>query len=206
MRRWPTKQAADRSLTTNETRARQSCRNGEAGSYHRSVGIHSEHPFSIPVDQRDPVRRLRGRLAAPVTVLTAEDDGPAGITVSSFFVVEGEVPRAAALVGPGSDFVEAAQESGTFLAQILTVDCQWVADVFAGLRPAPGGMFADLDHEPTAWGPRLLDVEDWAGCRVDELRPLGDQLLLVGEIEELSVSELHDPLVYFRGSYRRLEP
>lgn len=143
---------------------------------------------------------------APVTVLTAGDeDSPAGITVSSFFVVEGEIPRTVALVGPGSDFLDATDASGSFVANILTEDCRAVADVFAGLRPSPGGMFVGRETEMTRWGPRLVEVTNWAGCRVGELRPLGDQLLLVGEIEELSVSELTDPLIYFRGSYRRLE-
>ena len=33
-------------------------------------GVHDDHPFEAPVDQRDPARRFRGRLAAPVTVIT----------------------------------------------------------------------------------------------------------------------------------------
>ena len=169
------------------------------------VPLHSEHPFALPVDQRDPVRRLRGRLAAPVTVITAASD-PAGVgmTVSSFFVIEGDLPRAAALVGSGSDLLTAVENTGAFVAHVLTEDAQAIADVFAGLRPSPGGMFASVESEATAWGPRIAGVSDWAGCRLDEIRPLGDQHLLVGVIEELGVSEMRDPLVYFRGGYRRL--
>ena len=168
------------------------------------MSIHSENPFSIPTELRDPVRRLRGRLAAPVTILTAQVDRPIGITVSSFFVVEGDVPRTAALVGPGSEFVEAAEESGVFVAHVLAGGHQNLADVFAGLRPSPGGMFAGSDSVMTEWGPRLAQISDWAGCRVEEFRPLGDQLVLVGIIEGLALSELTDPLIYFRGSYRKL--
>ncbi|HEX2153413.1 MAG TPA: flavin reductase family protein [Acidimicrobiia bacterium] len=170
------------------------------------MSIHSENPFSVPVDQRDPVRRLRGRLAAPVTILTAQDERPAGITVSSFFVIEGEIPRAAALIGSGSEFLDAAESSGRFVAHVLTEECRVIADIFAGLRPAPGGMFANVSTEVTVWGPRLSEVSDWAGCRLEEVRPFGDQLVIVGEIEDLSVSELDDPLIYFRGTYRRLAP
>lgn len=168
--------------------------------------IHSEDPFSVPVNQRDPVRRLRGRLAAPVTVLTAEEERPAGITVASFFVVEGEVARTAALLGAGSDFLDEAESSEAFVAHVLSDRQRTVADVFAGLRPSPGGMFASVRTETTPWGPRLVEVGDWAGCRVEEIRPLGDQFVVVGIIEELAVTDLSDPLVYFRGSYRRLEP
>lgn len=168
--------------------------------------IHSEHPFSVPVDRRDPVRRLRGRLASPVTVLTADVASPAGLTVSSFFVIEGEVPRAAALLGPGADVLEAVERSGAFVAHVLDDTKAVVADLFAGLRPAPGGVFKVVATEPTRFGPRLVEVGDWAGCELEEIRPLGDQMLVVGTIVEVEVSDLADPLVYFRGVYRRLAP
>ncbi len=167
--------------------------------------VHSENPFSVPVDRRDPVRRLRGRLAAPVTVITAAGDPPAGLTVSSFFVVEGEVPRAAALVGAGADVLEAAEESGAFIAHVLSQDGRRLAEIFAGLRPSPGGVFVTTETEDTQWGPRLIEVTDWAGCRLEEIRPLGDQFVMVGVIEDLEVSDMSNPLVYFRGGYRRLE-
>ncbi|MGA7271385.1 MAG: flavin reductase family protein [Acidimicrobiia bacterium] len=167
--------------------------------------VHSENPFTVPVDRRDPVRRLRGRLAAPVTIITAAAEPPAGLTVSSFFVVEGEVARAAALVGPGADVLDAAEESGAFIAHILTEEGRRLADIFAGLRPSPGGVFATTEIEETRWGPRLMEVDDWAGCRLEEIRPLGDQHVMVGVIEDLEVSDMSGPLIYFRGEYRKLQ-
>ncbi|HEX7100522.1 MAG TPA: flavin reductase family protein [Acidimicrobiia bacterium] len=170
------------------------------------MSIHFEDPFSVPVELRDPVRRLRGRLPSPVTILTSGEERPVGITVSSFIVVEGDEPRTAALVGPGSDFVDAVEESGGFVAHVLDADEANLADVFAGLRPSPGGMFASVEVEDTRWGPRIAHIRNWAGCRTEELRRLGDQLLLVGIIESLEVGDLKDPLVYFRGRYRQLKP
>ena len=108
-------------------------------SYHLSVSIHSEHPFSVPVNRRDPVRRLRGRMAAPVTVLTAGAETPAGLTASSVLVVEGEPPRVISIVGLGADFLDAATKSEAFVTHVLGGDQGPLADVFAGLRPAPGG-------------------------------------------------------------------
>ena len=58
--------------------------------------IHSTDPFATPEEQRSPLRRLRGRLAAPVTLWTADGPaGPAGLTVSSMLVAEGEPGRSA---------------------------------------------------------------------------------------------------------------
>lgn len=170
------------------------------------MSIHSEDPFAVPVEQRDPVRRLRGRLATPVTILTAGETRPAGLTVSSVLIVEGAPPRTAVLVGAGADLVDAVEETKRFLVQVLEAGNETVADVFAGRRPSPGGMFRSVETQSTQWGPLIDGVENWAGCCLEEIRPLGDQLLIVGEIEDLHVGELDDPLVYFRGMYRRLRP
>ena len=56
--------------------------------------IHHEHPFQTPADQREPARRLRGRLTSPVTIWTAYGaEGPVGLTVSSIIVAEGTTLR-----------------------------------------------------------------------------------------------------------------
>ena len=47
--------------------------------------IHDTDPFAVPAAERSPMRRLRGRLPAAVTLWTAYGaaDRPAGLTVSS---------------------------------------------------------------------------------------------------------------------------
>jgi 3-hydroxy-9,10-secoandrosta-1,3,5(10)-triene-9,17-dione monooxygenase reductase component len=51
--------------------------------------IQLQPPFAVPAERRDPARRLRGRLVAPVTVRTAGHlPGGAGLTVSSVLVAE----------------------------------------------------------------------------------------------------------------------
>jgi 3-hydroxy-9,10-secoandrosta-1,3,5(10)-triene-9,17-dione monooxygenase reductase component len=166
-----------------------------------AVTVHPDHPFATPADERDPVRRLRGRLVSPVTVLTAGDETRrTGITASSVLVVEGEEPIVAGIVGAGSEFVEAARDTDAFVVHVLGESERATADVFAGIRPAPGGMFAGRRPTDTPWGPRL-DVADWAGCRLRSVEPMGDQLLVSGLVEELALSDLTSPLAYFRGRY-----
>ena len=56
-------------------------------SGHEPIRIGSQPPFAVPAERRDPARRLRGRLVAPVTVWTAGDPSRgAGLTVSSILV------------------------------------------------------------------------------------------------------------------------
>ena len=68
--------------------------------------IHSEHPFAAPEPERDPVRRLRGRLGGTVTLWTAgEGSNRSGLTVSSLMIASGDPGHALALVDPDSVYV-----------------------------------------------------------------------------------------------------
>ena len=102
--------------------------------------IHEEHPFKTPLDQRDPVRRFRGRLAAPVTVITSgTPQRRTGLTVSSVLVAEGEPSYLHFLCGTSTDLWDAIRETGTFIVHILEEEHRQISDRFAGIRPSPGG-------------------------------------------------------------------
>ena len=71
--------------------------------------IHTEHPFLDP--ERDPLRRFRGRLAAPVTVLTGGDGASReGWTVSSLLLADGRPPQMLALLDADSELAEALDD------------------------------------------------------------------------------------------------
>jgi 3-hydroxy-9,10-secoandrosta-1,3,5(10)-triene-9,17-dione monooxygenase reductase component len=77
--------------------------------------IHQSDPFATPVQDRSAVRRLRGRLAAPVTLWTAP--GPAGLTVSSMLVADGDPGRIVGLIDEESGFWDAVEQAGRFAAR-----------------------------------------------------------------------------------------
>jgi 3-hydroxy-9,10-secoandrosta-1,3,5(10)-triene-9,17-dione monooxygenase reductase component len=169
-------------------------------------GIHDENPFQTPINERDPVRRLRGRLAAPVTIVTA--GGPehrAGLTVSSLMVAEGDPARLYFLVGSTTDLYYAIEETGRFVVHICEQRHRDVSDVFAGLRPSPGGAFAGLDVEDGPWGPVIGSLPNRAYCTFDGGDEETYSVVADGIIDRLDLDELDDPLVYFRGRYRDLE-
>lgn len=142
---------------------------------------------------------------APVTVLTASSGTErAGLTVSSILVGEGEEGKVLALVGDLADLWAVVSESGRFVVHILASGSQALARRFAGLEPSPGGPFAGEEVEDTPWGPRLVRFDDWAGCRLQETSQIGNQRLMVGAIESVSISDLGDPLAYYRGRFRKL--
>ena len=168
--------------------------------------IHEEHPFLDSPDQRDPVRRFRGRLTAPVTVVTSGSaDTRVGLTVSSLNVIEGEPGVVELVVGPTTDLWDVAAESGRFIVHICREADRKLAEVFAGLRPNPGGVFAGSAVTDTEWGPVLDDLPDRAFCRFVERTEVGYSGVLKGEIQRIETADLANPLVYFRGKYRSLD-
>jgi 3-hydroxy-9,10-secoandrosta-1,3,5(10)-triene-9,17-dione monooxygenase reductase component len=164
--------------------------------------IHSSDPFATPDQDKSPVRRLRGRLAAPVTLWTTP--GPAGLTVSSALVADGDPGRVLGLVDEESEFWDAASRTGVFAVSPLGVQDQQLADRFAGLMPAPGGLFATGEWTSTEYGPVPAHAGTWAGCRVAGNRECGWALLVEATIETVTLDPGPAPLVYFRGRYRQL--
>lgn len=169
--------------------------------------IHDEHPFAAPPDLRDPARQLRGRLASGVTVVTAGGPGDwAGLTVSSLLIAEGEPSRAVLLIGDTTDLWDALERSGACIVHILTAGQRELSDRFAGIRPSPGGPFAGLDVEDTPWGPAIEQMANRAYCRLERSVETGFHRLVTATIDRIDLTDLTDPLVYFRGRYRTLEP
>jgi 3-hydroxy-9,10-secoandrosta-1,3,5(10)-triene-9,17-dione monooxygenase reductase component len=168
--------------------------------------VHGTDPFVTPAGKREPVRRLRGRLVAGVSVWTAGDArARAALTVSSMVVAEGSPSLVLGLMNDTTDLWEAIEGTRAFVVHILGRRDRVAADRFAGLRPSPGGLFTGMEVEDTAWGPVLQAFPDRVSCRYLDSSHAGYQRLVRGEIERIELSELIDPLVYFRGRYRRLK-
>lgn len=167
--------------------------------------IHSDNPFVDDPDTWDPVRRFRGRLNAPVTIFTSGDERKrTGLTVSSLLVVEGEPGYVQAVIGPTTDLWDMVTETGRFVIHICTDDHRSAAEVFAGLRPSPGGIFRGLDTTQSDWGPVIEGLGNRAYCTYEDRRELGYSGVVTGRIDEVETANLTNPLGYFRGRYRTL--
>lgn len=167
--------------------------------------IHTEHPFMPDPEDRDQARRFRGRLVAPVTIVTAGDeDQRVGLTVSSLVVIEGDPPVVQLVVGPNSDLWDVVEESGRFVVHVCPAGDSNTAEIFAGLRPNPGGVFAGSETSQSEWGPVLADFSNRAFCTFSQKEEIGYSGLVTGVIDKVEITELRDPLAYFRGRYRSL--
>lgn len=166
--------------------------------------IHSDHPF-VPADgDKDQLRRLRGRMPAPVTVWAAGADAQRrGLTVSSILLAAGDPDRVVGLIDPESAFWESAPT--TWTVNVLGAEHEFLADAFAGTAPAPGGPFTLGEWSDSEWGPVLAGSAGWIGVRLEatEPRSVGWARLVEGIVESVTV-ESAEPLVHLRGRYRDL--
>jgi 3-hydroxy-9,10-secoandrosta-1,3,5(10)-triene-9,17-dione monooxygenase reductase component len=130
------------------------------------IRVGSRPPFAVPPQRRDPARRLRGRLVAPVTVWTA-----------------GHPPGGAGLIDPTSALLEAAQETGAFVVHVLAAADRALAERFGEVRPPVRGPFERLEVAESPWGPVLGGARPRAACRLAGSSPVGHAELIEGVIE-----------------------
>jgi len=167
------------------------------------IRVGGQPPFAVPPERRDPARRLRGRLVAPVSVWTAgRPPGGAGLTVSSVLVAEGRPARLLGLIDPTSAFWEAAQETRAFVVHVLGAGDRALAERFSEVRPPIRGPFERLEVAESPWGPVLGGSRPRAACRLAGSTPVGYAELVEGMIEQLELPDLDDPLAYLHGGYR----
>lgn len=173
--------------------------------------IHGDHPFLPPTGDRDPLRRWRGRMPAPVSVWTSTAGGrSAGWTVSSFLLADGRPPEVAGLLDEEAELTDSLALSGRFAVSLLAGPHRHLADVFAGQAPAPGGVFTVGRWDATDWGPVLADAVGWLGVTVTSAGPdaghAGWALLVRGSVEhtELAEPDERGVLCSLRGRYLAL--
>ena len=166
-----------------------------------------EDPFATPVEDRDPVRRLRGRLVAGVTGWTTYDtaDRAVGITVSSIMVDHGPPETVIGLIDPLSEFWDAVTSNRRFVVHVFQAGNRRVADQLAGRYPGPDAKFEGVELHRSDWGPVLQNVETRAYCTLTMHNESGDSVLVRASIDKVDIAEDQaDPLVYYRGKYHSL--
>lgn len=166
--------------------------------------IHSTNPFAA--DDPDPARRLRGRLGGAVTLWTSGSDADrAGLTVGSLMIALGPRPVALALVDPDSDLLMALRATGRAVVHWLGWQDRELADVFAGVFPAPGGPFRTTEWEQTSYGPRMRTAQTFAEVALDTERDVGWSTELTVGLERIVLGVDVSALEHRRGRYREVE-
>lgn len=169
--------------------------------------IHADHPFATP---EDPVKRFRGRLGGAVSLWTAgagdplapapPGTGPAGLTVSSLMVANGDPGAVCALLDPDSDLADRLEDTGRGVVHLLDEPDRELADAFGGVAPAPGGPFKLARWMESPYGPVLAD-RTHALVSLATTQKVGWSVLVTATIDDLVLLEDREPLTHRRGRY-----
>jgi flavin reductase (DIM6/NTAB) family NADH-FMN oxidoreductase RutF len=150
------------------------------------------------------LRDALGCFATGVTVVTCLNDQgePAGITVNSFTSVSLDPPLLLVCLYKGAASAQALVSASNFAINVLQTGQQPASITFStrvedrfGCTPWSSG---------EAGAPILKDSLGVFECENYAVYDGGDHHILVGRVVKASFDASLDPLLFFRGSYRRL--
>lgn len=150
------------------------------------------------------LRDAMGCFATGVTIITAHapDGRPVGLTANSFTSVSLDPPLLLVCIANNSGSAEVLRGTDDFAVNVLQIGQQPVSNLFAGKSE---DRFSGTRWEVGEYGapilPSSLGIFE---CKRHTLHEAGDHFILVGRVEKASFEPRRDPLLYFRGKYRRL--
>ena len=150
------------------------------------------------------LRDALGSFATGVTVVTCFDGAgqPFGLTANSFTSVSLEPPLLLVNVHRQAQCAAAMVEAEHFAVNVLQTGQQPASIRFSTRND---DRFGPNDWSPGELGaPVLKESLAVFECKRHAVHDGGDHYMLVGEVIEASFDPSLDPLLFFRGKYRRL--
>ncbi|HMI40137.1 MAG TPA: flavin reductase family protein [Sphingomicrobium sp.] len=150
------------------------------------------------------LRDALGCFATGVTVVTAiSGDGvPVGLTVNSFTSLSLDPPLLLVCIAKAATCAKALIDAEYFAVNVLQ-NCQQPESIRFSTRAED--RFGTTIWSPGEYGaPVLQESLSVFECIAHAVHDGGDHHILVGQVVKASFDAQLDPLLYFRGSYRRL--
>jgi flavin reductase (DIM6/NTAB) family NADH-FMN oxidoreductase RutF len=130
-------------------------------------------------------------------------DGPAGLTTSAVTSLSLDPLLLLVCFDNGSRTLAAVREARRFAINVLRAGQEDLAAVFASKRVARD-KFEAVTHVDAHGVPVLDGALAWLACDLRELYPGGDHTIGIGAVTHLDADPAGEPLVWFRGAYRRV--
>jgi flavin reductase (DIM6/NTAB) family NADH-FMN oxidoreductase RutF/pimeloyl-ACP methyl ester carboxylesterase len=150
------------------------------------------------------LRDALGCFGTGVTIVTTLDENgePLGLTANSFTSVSLDPPLILFSLARKSANLEAFEKAGHFAVNVLHIGQQPVAGKFAQRDVA---RFDGIDWAAQPGGsPILAGSLASFDCNTFAVHDGGDHLIFIGEVKHAWFEPHRDPLLYFRGRFRRL--
>lgn len=150
------------------------------------------------------LRDALGCFATGVTIVTTYDaDGqPVGLTANSFTSVSLDPPLLLVCIANGASSLPALRDNPNFAVNVLQIGQQPASDRFA--RRGEDRFGETLWTHGEFGSPVLSGSLTSFECKRHEMHDGGDHVILVGQVLKAQFEPRRDPLLYFRGKYRRL--
>lgn len=163
-------------------------------------------PTLAPVPDGKTLRRVLGRFATGITVVTVGGPQPHGMTANAFTSVSLDPPLILVCVQRTGNMHKAIHESGSFAVSVLAAHQEREARIFANHHRSRVGEFAAVDVAPGPYSaaPVLCDALAWLECELTAVHDGGDHSIFVGQVQTLGWGIAEDALLYFDGGFRRL--
>jgi flavin reductase (NADH) len=152
----------------------------------------------------DDFKQALGSWASGVTIVSARDgDLMYALTVSSFASVSLDPPLVVVCIGTQNRLCGMVTRSGRFGVSILSRGQESHSNHFASRDRVPTGDLIEAMGGQTTHGlPVIAGASATLECSLHQAIPMGDHLMLMGEVTEATADGEEWPLLYFRRAYR----
>lgn len=149
------------------------------------------------------LRDALGCFSTGVTIVTAmSPEGPVGLTANSFTSLSLDPPLLLVCIANSAGSAATMHSAEHFAVNILQIGQQPVSNRFAGKGQ---DRFAETNWRTGEMGaPVIRESLSTFECTREALHDGGDHFILVGRVHKATFDPTRDPLLYFRGKYRRL--
>ena len=151
------------------------------------------------------LRDALGCFATGVTIVTTVDaqNQPIGLTANSFTSVSLDPPLVLFSLAKGSANLPAFEQAGRFAINVLHIGQQPQSYRFVQ-RDIDRFEGVDWSFRADGGAPVLAGTLASFDCTTHAIHDGGDHLIFIGKVERAWFEPHRDPLLYFRGKYRRL--
>ncbi|WP_035060188.1 4-hydroxyphenylacetate 3-monooxygenase, reductase component [Andreprevotia chitinilytica] len=163
--------------------------------------------MTIQDPMKQTFRNAMARFSAAVSVLTTQGEaGRCGITATAVCSVTDSPPTVLACINRNSAMNPVFKANGRMCINVLNGEQEIVARHFAGMTDID--MDARFAHEAWREGRDGLPVLD--GClasmegRIEQVTEVGTHSIYLVVLDEITVTECGDGLVYFERAFHRL--
>ncbi|PZQ21516.1 MAG: flavin reductase [Sphingopyxis macrogoltabida] len=165
----------------------------------------SSTPAATLSPERDLTESMRDamrRIASTVHIITAMDaDGPLGMAATAVSSLSFDPPSLILCVNRNATMSASLKSGASFAVNVLHQQQVALVAPFStsSLRHQ---RFADSGWNMDGPAPALDNAQAVLSCVVDECRPYGSHIIIVGLVKSVVVRDDVDPLLYLDGAFR----